>query len=259
MVNETLLPIRNILSREKYRQVKRMITSDLRSLNISMTKVVIVQSLSHVQLSVTPWTAACQASLSITISQSLLKLMPIESMMPSSHLILCHPLLLMSSIFPASEFFPMSQPFTSGSQSIRASASVLLMNMTKEAMLSCLVLLWYDWLGYNPINPLKTLSRCHDLLGRWPSYHSQLPLHGNFSNYVIDPRSHGPWGLSWRFKLWFNMVPTTLAHRDMSSNIILGDVSFYCHLNLCFILSSRLWHSLITPPSSECPYIVQLV
>ena len=64
-VNETLLPIRNLLSREKYRQVKRRITPYLRSLDISMTKVVvIVQSLSHVQLSVTPWTAACQASLS---------------------------------------------------------------------------------------------------------------------------------------------------------------------------------------------------
>ena len=48
----------------------------------------------------TPWTAACQASLSITNSQSLLKLMPIESVMPSNHLILCHLLLLLPSIFP---------------------------------------------------------------------------------------------------------------------------------------------------------------
>ena len=56
-------------------------------------------SLSHVQLFATPWTAACQASLSITNSQSLLKLMSIESVMPSNHLILCHPLLLLSSIF----------------------------------------------------------------------------------------------------------------------------------------------------------------
>ena len=47
----------------------------------------------------TPWTAACQASLSITISQSLLKLMSITSVMPSNHLILCHPLLLLSSVF----------------------------------------------------------------------------------------------------------------------------------------------------------------
>ena len=64
-----------------------------------------VQSLSRVRLFVTPWTAACQASLSITNSQSLLKLMPIESVMPSNHLILCHPLLLPPSIFPSIRVF----------------------------------------------------------------------------------------------------------------------------------------------------------
>ena len=60
----------------------------------------VVQSLSHVRLFVTSWTASRQASLSFTVSQSLLKLMSIESMMPSNHLILCHPLLLLPSIFP---------------------------------------------------------------------------------------------------------------------------------------------------------------
>ena len=64
-----------------------------------------VQSLSHVQLFVTPWTAACQAFLSITNSWSLLKLMSIESVMSSSHLILCHPLLLLPSIFPSISVF----------------------------------------------------------------------------------------------------------------------------------------------------------
>ena len=59
-----------------------------------------VQSFSHVQLFATPWTAAHQASLSITNFWSLLKLMSIESVMPSNHLILCHPLLLQPSIFP---------------------------------------------------------------------------------------------------------------------------------------------------------------
>ena len=53
----------------------------------------------------TPWTAACQASTSFTISQSLLKLMSIESVMPSNHLILCHPLLLLPSIFPSIRVF----------------------------------------------------------------------------------------------------------------------------------------------------------
>ena len=64
-----------------------------------------VQSLSHVRLFATPWTAARQAPLSITNSQSLLKLMSIESVMPSNHLILCHPLLLLPSIFPSIRVF----------------------------------------------------------------------------------------------------------------------------------------------------------
>ena len=64
-----------------------------------------VQSLSRVWLFVTPWTAAGQASLFITSSQSLLRLMSIELVMPSSHLILCHPLLLLTSIFPSSRVF----------------------------------------------------------------------------------------------------------------------------------------------------------
>ena len=63
------------------------------------------QLLSHVRLFVTPWTAACQASLFITNSGSLLKLLSIESVMPSNHLILCRPLLLPSSIFPSIRVF----------------------------------------------------------------------------------------------------------------------------------------------------------
>ena len=64
-----------------------------------------VQSLSHVRLFATPWTAACQASLSITNSWSLLKVMSIESVMPSSHLILCLPLLLLPPIPPSIRVF----------------------------------------------------------------------------------------------------------------------------------------------------------
>ena len=64
-----------------------------------------VQSLSHVQLFATPWAAAHQASLSFTVSWSLLKLMCLESVMPSNHLILCHPLLLPPSIFPSIRVF----------------------------------------------------------------------------------------------------------------------------------------------------------
>ena len=64
-----------------------------------------VQSLSCVRLFVTPWTAALQASLTFTISGSLLKLMSVESVMPSNHLILYHPLLLLPSIFPSIRVF----------------------------------------------------------------------------------------------------------------------------------------------------------
>ena len=67
--------------------------------------VAAVQSLSHVQLFVTPWTAALQASLSITISWSLLKLMSTELVMPSNRLILCHLLFLLPSIFPSIRVF----------------------------------------------------------------------------------------------------------------------------------------------------------
>ena len=83
-------------------------------------KVNSFQLLSHDRLFVAPWTAACQASLSITNSRSLLKLMSIESEMPSNHLILCHHLLFQS--FPALGSFQMSQLFASGGQSTGVSA-----------------------------------------------------------------------------------------------------------------------------------------
>ena len=82
-----------------------------------------------VWLFVTPWTASHQASLSITNPWSLLRLLSIESVMPSNHLVLCHPLLFPPSIFPGS--FLTSQFFTSGGQSfgVLASASVLPVNI----------------------------------------------------------------------------------------------------------------------------------
>ena len=89
-----------------------------------------VQSLSCVRLFATSWTAARQASLSFTNAWSLLKLMSIQSVMPSNHLILCRPFSCLQS-FPASGSFPMSQFFSSGGQSIGASAlaSVIPMNI----------------------------------------------------------------------------------------------------------------------------------
>ena len=81
-----------------------MVTS-IYTLSIDQRHRVNVQLLSHVQLFATPWTTACQASLSITNSQRSPKLMSIESVMPSDHLILCRPLLLPPSIFPSIRVF----------------------------------------------------------------------------------------------------------------------------------------------------------
>jgi len=88
----------------------------------------VVQSFSCVQLFVTPWTAACQASLAFTVSQSLLKLMSIELVMPFNHLFV--PFSCPQS-FQHQSLFPVSQLFTSGGQSTGASvsASVLLMSI----------------------------------------------------------------------------------------------------------------------------------
>ena len=72
---------------------------------MSKSVAVVIQPLSHVQLFVNPWTLAHQASLSLTVSQSLLKLMSIESVVASNHLILCCPLFLLPSIFPSIRVF----------------------------------------------------------------------------------------------------------------------------------------------------------
>ena len=90
-----------------------------------------VQLLSHTQLFETPWTAACQASLSIISSQSLLKLKPMELVMPPNHLILCRPLLLLPLIFPSIRIFSNESVLHIRWQNIgvSASASVLPMNI----------------------------------------------------------------------------------------------------------------------------------
>ena len=119
---------------------------------ISCSHIVIVQLLSHVWLVDTPWTAAQQASLSFTVSWSLLKLMSIESVMSSSYLILCHPLILLPQSFPASGSFPVSCLFASGGQSIGVSASISVLPMNSQDWSP----LW--WAGWIPLQS-KRLSR----------------------------------------------------------------------------------------------------
>ena len=101
---------------------------------------IIVQQLSRVWLYATPWTAACQASLSITNPQSLLKLMSIKSVMPSNHLILCCPLLLLPSIFPSIRVFSNQLALHIRWPKYSASASGLSMNIQ-------------DWLVWSPCSP----------------------------------------------------------------------------------------------------------
>ena len=111
-----------------------------------------VQLLSHVRLFATPWPVAHQASLSITNSQSLLKLMSIKSVMPSNHLILCRPLLLLPSIFPNIRVFSNESvlPIRWPKIGVSSSASVLPMNIQHLVPLG-----WTDWISLQS----KGLSR----------------------------------------------------------------------------------------------------
>ena len=99
---------------------------------------------SHVQLFVTPWTAACQASLSFTISWGLLKLMSTESVMSSNHLIFCHPLFLLPSIFPSIRVFPkeLAHLIRGQSTGVSSSASILLMTIQDWFPLE-----WTGWIS----------------------------------------------------------------------------------------------------------------
>ena len=92
------------------------------------------QLLSCVQLFATPWAAAHQASLSSTSFWSLLKLLSVESVMPSHLLILCRPLLLLPSVFPSVRVFSVSQLFASGGQRIGASVSASVLPMTIQGL-----------------------------------------------------------------------------------------------------------------------------
>ena len=117
------------------------------------------QSLSRVQLFMTPWTAARQASLSITNSQSPPKPMSIESVMPSNHLILCVPFSCLQS-FPASESFPMNQFFASGGQRIGSFS----FNISPSNEYSGLISFRMDWLDLLAVQgTLKSLLQHHSL------------------------------------------------------------------------------------------------
>ena len=140
--------------------------------------LIVVQLLSCVQLFATPWTAACQASLSFTISWSLLRIMSVDSEIPSNHLILCCPLLLLPSIFPSIRFFPNSQLFASGGQSIGASASTSVRPMNIQSSfplgLAGLISLWSK--GLLRVFSSTTVQK-HQFFGAQPSLWSNSHIH----------------------------------------------------------------------------------
>jgi len=145
-----------------------------------------VQSLSRVHLFATPWTAAHQASLSITSSQSSPKLMSIESMMPSNHLILCRPLLLLPSIFPSIRVF--------------SNESALRIKWPKYWSFSFsispsnehpgLISFRMDWLGLLAVQgTLKSLLQHHSSKASILQ-HSALPRESHNSNRHMHPNVH---------------------------------------------------------------------
>ena len=112
-------------------QWKKIVSLQGIQCDVLLSITLVIHSLSRIRFFATPWTAARQASLFFTNSQSLLKLMSTESVMPSNHLIHCHLLFLLPSIFPSIRVFFNESVFTSGGQSIggSASASFLPMNI----------------------------------------------------------------------------------------------------------------------------------
>ena len=147
-----------------------------------------VQSLSHVWLFVTPWIAARQASLSTTDSWSLLKFMSIESVMPSSLLILCCPLLLLPPSLPASGSFPISQLFAWVGQSIgvSASASVLPMNTQDWFPLG-----WTGWMllqskGLSRVFSNTTVQSINFSALSFLHSSAFTSIHGHWKNHSLD-------------------------------------------------------------------------
>ena len=136
----------------------------------------------------TPWTAACQASLSITNSWSLLKLMAIELVMASNHLILCHPFSSCLQSFPESGSFPVSQFFASGGQNIGVSASASSPSNEYSGLISFRI----DWLDLLAVQgTLRSLLQHHSskasILQHSAFFIVQLTsIHDYWKNYSLD-------------------------------------------------------------------------
>ena len=150
--------------------------------------IIVVQSLSHVWLFVTPWTSVCQASLSFTISQSLFKFMSIESVMPSSYLILFCPLLLPSSIFPSIRVFSNESALNTRQPKYWS----LSFSISPSKEYSGLISFRMDWLDLLAVQgALKNLLQHHSskasILWRSAFFMVQLTfIHDHWKNHSFD-------------------------------------------------------------------------
>ena len=145
-----------------------------------------VQLLSHVLLFVTPWTAVHQASLSFPISWSLLKLMSIESVMPSNHLILCYTLLLLPSIFPSIRVFSNESVF----RILWPKYWSFSFNISPSNEYPGLISFRMDWLdqskGLSRVFSNTTVQK-HQFFGTQLSLRPTLTsIHGYWKNYSLD-------------------------------------------------------------------------
>ena len=186
--------------------------------------IISVQLLSHFWLFVTPWTAASQASLSITNSQSLLKLMSIELVVSCNHLILCHPLLLLPSVSPGIRVFPNESFVCIGwpkywSFSFSISPSNEYLGMISFRM---------DWLALLAVQgTLKSLLQ----------HHSSKPSILRCSAFFIVQLSHPH--MTMLFSLWLRLFILSGVISPLFSSSILGtywpgEFIFQCHIFLPF-------------------------
>ena len=166
--NELVLVLQSILKKQRHYVVNKGPSSQIRS----------DLSLSHVRLFVTPWIAACHASLSITNFRSMLRFTSIESVMLSSHLIFCRPLLLLPQSLPASESFPRSQLFTWGGQSTGVSALASFLPKKSQGWSPSEWTGWISWQSKGLSRVFSnTIVQKHQFFGAQPSSQSNSHIH----------------------------------------------------------------------------------
>ena len=179
---------------------------------LSLHLFILVQLLSHVWLFATPWTTACQASLFFIISQRLIKLMSIESVMPSNRLIFCHPFSSCLHSFPALGLFPVSWFFASGGQNIGASISPSVLLMSRSPIQNSCCLLPGGALSLRRTQPGESLTSLLTPLQRiWqcpPIFPHTVPCPESYHPHLIPIQERNNISLKSCFLLPLHFIPS---------------------------------------------------